>query len=86
MAELKCPTKEKLTKFTTFLVESIERVTFCCPTGAHVENDGGNSSNFTSVINDDILKIARGEDPSPNRYITSSASSSSSSSPLQKQR
>ena len=85
MAELKCPTKEKLKKLASFLTESIERVKHCCPSG-YMKTTDGESSNTSRLVDADILKIARGEDISANRYVNSSASSSSSSSPLQKQR
>ena len=85
VAELKCPTKERLTKLASFLVESIDRVTYCCPMSSYAETSQ-NSCYIPRVINEDILKIARGEDVLAVRYINSSSSSSSSSSPLQKQR
>ena len=86
VAELKCPTKEKLSKLVTFLVESIERVRCYCPNATIGSSDGCPPS-FSTTITDDMLKIARGHNPALDRYaITSSASTSSSSSPLQKQR
>ena len=82
IAELKCPTKEKLSKLANFLVESIDRVERCCP-GALIGEGGTKIS--PAAVSDDILRIARGEDPSskmcPNS-VFSSSSSSSSSSPL----
>ena len=86
VAELKCPTKERLTKLASFLVESIDRVTYCCPMSSYAESSQNPSIYIPRVINEDILKIARGEDVLAVRYINSSSSSSSSSSPLQKQR
>ena len=86
VAELKCPTKEKLSKLIAYLVESIERVRCYCP-NASTDKSGGYTSNVSAAITDDMLKIARGQDPTADKYaVTSSTSSSSSSSPLQKQR